>query len=176
MAILKVAQLGNPVLRRVCSAVPLETIQSAEFQQLVDNMIETMREYSGVGLAAAQVHRDVRVFVMEVASNRRYPGRSDFPLTIVVNPEVSVEGDANEDGWEGCLSIPGLRGQVRRFQAITLSAQDRNGHFFKLPLSGFPARIVQHEVDHLDGRVFLDRMDDFSKLAFEVEYQRFFAQ
>jgi peptide deformylase len=173
MAILKVAQLGNPILRQKSSEVPLDHLQSDAFQRLLEDMVETMREYGGVGLAAPQIHQNLRVFVMEVAANPRYPDRDAFPLTFVVNPRVTSHQDATEDAWEGCLSVPGIRGKVPRLERIELEAQERNGELFRRSLQGFPARVVQHEVDHLDGLIFIDRMKDLPSLSFEAEYQRF---
>lgn len=173
MAILKVAQLGNPVLRGKSSEVPLDMIQTVDFQRLIDDMIDTMREYDGVGIAAPQVHVNIRVFTMEVSSNPRYPNNPDFPLTVVVNPIVTITDDTPVDSWEGCLSVPGLRGLVSRVQALKVEGLNRHGESLSLSLQGFPARIVQHETDHLNGNVYLDRMSNFSKLAYQREYERF---
>jgi peptide deformylase len=173
MAILKVANIGNPILRRKSPDVSLEMIQNVDFQKLIDDMVETMREYDGVGLAASQVHVNLRIFTMEVTSNPRYPDEPNFPLTIVINPIVTVTNDSLINGWEGCLSIPGLRGNVPRVQALSVEGLDRFGERLHLSLEGFPARIVQHETDHLNGMVYIDKMSDLTTLSFQREYERF---
>ncbi len=173
MSILKVAQLGNPILRRNSSDVPLPMIQTPDFQKFIDDMIDTMHEYDGVGLAAPQVHVNLRVFTMEVLSNPRYPNRADYPLTIVINPVITIINSDSVGDWEGCLSIPGLRGFVPRTFSLNLKGLDRQGKAIDLSLEGFPARIAQHETDHCNGKIYLDRMPSFTKLAFQREYERF---
>lgn len=173
MAILKVAQLGNPILRDQSSEVSLEQIEGRVFQQLVDDMVSTMREYDGVGIAAPQVHVGLRVLAMEVQANLRYPSEAQYPLTVLVNPVLIKRGTEMVDGWEGCLSIPGLRGLVPRHYTVNVKALDRTGKDIELHLEGFPARIVQHEIDHLDGKVFLDRMQDLTSLTFQREFEKF---
>jgi len=173
MAILKVAQLGNPVLRSVSSEVSIDMINTSDFQRLVDDMVDTMREYDGVGLAAPQVHVGLRLFTMEVSSNPRYPNELNYPLTVIVNPTVTIIESELVDGWEGCLSIPGLRGLVPRIQALRVQGLDRYGKSIDLSLQGFPARIVQHETDHLNGNVYLDQMRNLTTLTFQREYERF---
>ena len=173
MAILKVAQLGNPVLRKQCAEITFGQLRSPEIQQLIDDMIATMREYDGVGIAAPQVHVGLRIIVMEVLANPRYPSEAKYPLTVIVNPVLLEKGIEVVDGWEGCLSIPGLRGLVPRSYAVTVRGLDRSGENIDLPLVGFPARVVQHEIDHLDGIVFLDRMQGLSTLTFQHEFEKF---
>jgi peptide deformylase len=173
MSILKVAALGNPLLRQRSSEVSVDVIQTRDFQKLIDDMVETMREYDGVGIAAPQVHVNLRVFTMEVDSNPRYPGAPAYPLTIVINPIVVITDDGTIDGWEGCLSIPGLRGKVSRAKSLTVAGLNRHGEKTELALEGFPARVVQHETDHLNGNVYLDRMIDLTSLSFQQEYDRF---
>ena len=178
MAILKVAQLGHPVLRELSQPVPRERIATPDFQRFVDDMIETMREYDGVGLAAPQVHVGLRVATIEVAGNPRYPRAGAVPLTVLVNPEIRWEEvpageEAEESDWEGCLSVPGLRGKVPRRRILQVQALDREGKPMAWRAEGFPARVVQHEVDHLDGKVYLDRMSDLSTLTHLQEYARY---
>jgi peptide deformylase len=171
-AILKVARIGHPVVRTAASPVPAEDIASAGFQRLVDEMIVTMHEYEGVGLAAPQVHVSLRVAVIEVpASDER--SHAAVPLTVLVNPVVTPLGDERVPGSEGCLSIPGLRGVVPRFARVRLEALDRDGRPYAAEASGFFARVIQHESDHLDGKVYLDRMDDLRTLSFLRELHRF---
>jgi peptide deformylase len=175
MAILKVARMGNPVLREVAKDVDPAEIATPEFQQFVDSLVQTMREYDGAGLAAPQVHVSKRVAVLEVADNPRYPDAPEVPLTVLVNPRVRPLTDERIRVWEGCLSIPELRGLVPRVARVELEAFDRGGRPLKRRFEGFPAAVVQHECDHLDGVLFLDRVEDTRTLAFLREYQRYHA-
>jgi len=170
-AILKVARIGHPVVRTAASPVPAGDIASAAFQRLLDEMIATMHEYEGVGLAAPQVHVSLRVAVIEVPASDE---RSDaaVPLMVLVNPVVAPLGEVRRTGWEGCLSIPGLRGVVPRLERVRLEALDREGHPYAAEASGFFARVIQHECDHLDGKVYLDRMEDMRSLSFLRELHR----
>ena len=172
MSILKVARMGHPVLRAKARPVDKAEFKSPVFQALVDAMIDTMFEYSGVGLAAPQVHESIRMFVAMLDSD----GRGEGDATVMINPEITVVGDQTVDGWEGCLSIPEVRGRVPRAEQIKISALDRHGQRFELELKGFPARVVQHENDHLDGVLFFDRMRSFESLTYLEEYSRFHAK
>src|SRR5919206_4894111 len=127
MAILKVARLGHPVLRQRAEPIPPAAIRSPEIQRLIDDMIETMHEYSGAGLAGNQVHTPKRIAVIEVLGNPRYPDAPHIPLTVLINPVVTALTEEMEEGWEGCLSVPDMRGQVPRFTAVRLECCDRNG-------------------------------------------------
>jgi peptide deformylase len=179
MAILKVAHMGHPVLRAKAQPIPPAEIGTPRIQQLVDDMFETMAEYSGIGLAAPQVHEGVRLFVAGVrAGNVVTPMTEDgdMPYITVINPEVvPVELDT-EAGWEGCLSIPDIRGKVERSKAIRLRAYDRRGRRIELVAHGLPARVIQHETDHLDGILFFDRMKTFETLTFMEEFRRYWAK
>lgn len=174
MAILKVAQLGHPILRRRAASVPRDTIRSRDFQRFVDDLIETMREYAGVGLAAPQVHEGLQVFAVEAQKEQEEtPG---IPLMVLVNPVVTPLGEAMGEDWEGCLSIPGLRGRVPRHREIRVEALDRRGEVLDFTATDFTARVIQHEHDHLQGIVFLDRMKSFETLTFLDEYARYWAE
>ncbi len=173
MSILKTALLGNPVLREKAREVPVEEIKTPAIQNLIDDMIETMREYDGVGLAAPQVHESKQIAVIEVHKNRRYPGKPEVPLLILVNPIFLMKSDDAIEGWEGCLSIEALRGRVPRSSRVKVRFFDRRGREETLEAEGFPAVVVQHEMDHLAGQVFLDRMRDLSTLTHLKEYERF---
>jgi peptide deformylase len=173
MAILKVARLGHPVLRKVAAPVPVSEIRLPETQRLIDDMIETMREYNGAGLAAIQVHVLKQIAVIEVLSNPRYPDAPQIPLTVLINPTVTLLTDATEEGWEGCLSVPDLRGMVPRSTEVRLEAYDRAGEPMNLVAKDFFARVIQHEADHLNGIVFLDRMKDLSTLAHLAEWSKY---
>lgn len=176
MSILKVPRLGHPVLRKPAAPVSPEEISTPEFQRLVDDMIETMREYQGVGIAGVQVHESKQVAVLEVEDNPRYPGKSAVPLTVLINPDMEPLAEDAEEDWEGCLSIPELRGRVPRYQTIRVAALSRHGQEMNFVATGFHARVIQHEVDHLRGRVFLDRMRDLSTLTYLAEYSRFWLE
>src|SRR5581483_3232096 len=158
MAVLRVARLGHPVLRRVAAPVPPEGIGAPEIQQLIDDMLETMAEYDGAGLAAPQVHVSRRVVIYGVEANPRYPDADAVPLTGLINPKITSVGQKPEEDWEGCLSVPDLRGKVPRFTRIRVEAYGRDGKPLRFAAEGFHARVVQHECDHLDGKVYLDRM------------------
>ena len=176
MAILKVARLGNPVLRKIAAPLTPREIQSPSFQKFIDDMIETMKEYDGVGLAADQVHESKQIAVLEVAENPRYPDKPNVPLTVLINPKISPLTDELEEDWEGCLSIPDIRGRVPRHKSIHVQARDRDGKPLEFIAVDFHARVIQHEWDHLNGKVYLDRMRDFSTLTFLTEFARYWMQ
>lgn len=172
MAILKVARIGHPVVRAEARRVPVSKITTPEIQRLIDDMAETMHEYDGVGLAAPQVHVGLRLAVIEVPpSDER--AQAAVPFTVLVNPVVNPLGEAKLVGFEGCLSVPDLRGQVSRYESVRLEAFDRKGRPYVVEARGFFARVIQHECDHLDGRVYLDRMTDLRTLSFIREFERF---
>jgi len=172
MAILKVARLGHPVLRRPARPVPPDEIGAPETQRLIDDMIETMREYDGAGLAANQVHTLRQVAVIEVLENPRYPDAPQVPLMVVINPVVTPLTEELEEGWEGCLSVPDMRGLVPRYAAVRLQCLDRDGQPVDLVAKEFFARVIQHEADHLNGVVYLDRMRDLSTLSHIAEWNK----
>lgn len=173
MSILKVARLGHPVLRKVTASISAEELESPSMQNFIDDMIETMKDYDGVGLAADQVFQTKQVAVLEVSENPRYPHKPRVPLTILVNPRITALSEELEDDWEGCLSIPDLRGRVPRYKSVRVQALDRHGDAVDFVAEDFHARVIQHEVDHLNGKVYLDRMRDFSTLTFLQEFARY---
>jgi peptide deformylase len=173
MAILKVCRLGHPVLRRVADPVPAAGIAQPAFQQFIDDLIETMHEYEGVGLAAPQVHISQQVAVLEVEKHPRYPDVPSVPLTVLINPRVAILAEETLEGWEGCLSIPDLRGVTPRYRELRVEAWDRHGKPLDFVARDFHARVVQHECDHLQGKVYLDRMASFETLAHLAEWQRY---
>jgi peptide deformylase len=174
MAILKVANLGNPILR--IPAEPVKSIQAPDIQRLIDDMVETMREYHGVGLAAPQVHRALQIVTIEAEQEEDAPTNLPSSPTILINPRIVPITDRLEEGWEGCLSVPNLRGKVPRYTDIEVQAQDRRGKVLRLTASDFFARVIQHEVDHLVGTVFLDRMKSLETLTFLEEFDRYWAR
>jgi peptide deformylase len=172
MSILKVARMGHPVLRMRGRPLEKGDIRDPLFQKLIDDMIETMHEYNGVGLAGPQVHESVRMFVALLDEDPD----SKTEASVIINPEITPLSAAREEGWEGCLSIPDIRGMVPRFTDISVKALDRAGRSIELRLKNFTARVVQHETDHLDGVLFFDRMTSMQSLTYLDEYSRFHAK
>ena len=170
MAILKVARMGHPVLRQKCTAIAPEAITGPEVQRLVRDMYETMAEYTGVGLAAPQVHEPVRLVIAGGETDRQ--GRPVY--RVLINPEITVRTGAGRLGmYEGCLSVPGLRGWVERPDRINVRAYDASGAKLDFDLDGYPAVVVQHECDHLDGVLYVDRIEDKARFGFEEEANRY---
>ena len=173
MTVRLVTTLGDPVLREQSRPVDPGELESEVMQSLVDDLIETMRHYRGAGLAAPQVMAPVRVVAIEVNANPRYPYKPDIPLTVLVNPEIEALDDELFDNYEGCLSVPGLRGVTQRLVQIGVRALDRHGRLFEREVRGLSAVTYQHEVDHLDGRLFVDLVNDTSTLATWEQFERF---
>lgn len=172
MAIRKIATLGHPVLREVARKLTRDELASPKVQAFIDDLVETMHDANGAGLAANQVHEPIRICAVEVRNNPRYPYKPNFPLTILVNPEVTPTTDDTFLNYEGCLSVPNLRGEVRRFTGVHVRAWDRHGKDVELDVKGLTAGTFQHEVDHLDGKVFLDRVEDTRSLATWADFER----
>jgi peptide deformylase len=168
--LLEIVRLGHPVLRSVAEEVPEDWFGSGRLADLGRDMVRTMIEEQGVGLAAPQVADSLRLFTYWVPESEEHP---EIAPAILVNPEVRAIGDEVEEGWEGCLSIPGLRGLVPRFRRVKVKARTVDGSPVSLTADGFHARVIQHEYDHLDGVVFLDRMTSTHSLAFEPEWERY---
>ena len=174
MAILKVARMGHPVLRAKARPLQASEIRSAEVQRLIDDMFDTMHEYQGIGLAAPQVHVSVRLFVAGMPLDPGEEADADHvPEMALINPEITVVGRDTAEDWEGCLSIPDIRGRVPRARQIVVKAYDRTGKRIEIKAANFTARVMQHETDHLDGVLFFDRMKSFESLAFIEEFQRY---
>ena len=173
MSILKVARMGHPVLRTPARPLERAEIKSAAIQKLIDNMIETMVEYRGVGLAGAAGPRSAAP--VRRASSMRHDDDDAEPIAII-NPEITIVDSEVVEDWEGCLSIPDIRGRVPRAREIKVRALDRHGERIELRARDFPARVVQHETDHLDGVLFFDRMRSFESLTFLDEYARYWTK
>ena len=173
MSILKVARMGHPVLRTKARPLEKAEVRSAAIQKLIDDMLDTMAEYHGVGLAAPQVHEGLRVFVASLSAGEDAEPAEPY---VVINPEIAVVGSDIVEDWEGCLSIPDVRGRVPRAREIKLRALDRHGERIQLSAHDFAARVIQHETDHLDGVLFFDRMRSFESLTFLDEYARYWAK
>jgi len=172
MAIRKIAQIGHPVLRQVARQLTREELASPAIQGFIDDLIETMRDANGAGLAAIQVYTPIAICAIEVKDNPRYPYKPNIPLTILVNPVIEPVGDEFFDNYEGCLSVPNLRGMVPRHARIKVTAWDRHGQPIEREVAGVTAGTYQHEVDHLLGKVFLDRVVDSTTLATWTEFDR----
>lgn len=173
MAILKVARLGTPVLRKLAEPVPLEGISAPAVQGFIDDLIETMCEYDGVGLAAPQVYVSQQIVVFQVIDNPRYPEAASVPLTVLINPKITPLTQEIVEDWEGCLSVPDLRGKVPRHTRVRVEGYDRAGKKLDFTATDFHARVVQHECDHLIGKVYLDRMRSMASLSFVREFARY---
>jgi len=170
MATLPIAKIGNPVLRQVSAPIDPDTIHSRGFQQFIDDMFETMVENDGIGLAAPQVSRSEQLVVMHCS------GEDGFPETVLINPKIVFYGPQQVDMWEGCLSVDGLRGKVTRPSMVRVQYLDRDGNPQDLEASGLYGVCIQHEMDHLLGKVFLDRMTDMSTLTQLQEFETYWKQ
>ena len=169
MSILKVARLGHPVLRQKASDVEVKDIKAGKFRTLIDDMVETMHAYEGVGLAGPQVHLPLRIFVFEVqerVAKRR--GVKSVGVGAIFNATYEGIGDEKITDWEGCLSVPFLGGETPRFKRVRLRGFDHDGDPVELETDDFTARIFQHEIDHTDGHVYLDRMPDLKTLGYTI--------
>lgn len=173
MAILKVARMGHPVLRQKCAPIDPQKITGPEVQGLIRDMFETMVEYNGVGLAAPQVHQPVQLVIAGGEADDE--GRPRF--RVLINPTVTVlDAESRLGMYEGCLSVPGLRGWVERPSSVKVEAYNEKGAKIDFTLEGFPAVVIQHECDHLDGVLYVDRIEDMTRFAFEQEADRFHDQ
>ena len=174
MALLKIARLGHPKIRHGSKLVSPYEVKSPDFQKFIQDLVETMRAAHGVGIAAPQVQVSRQVIAIEVSpDNPRYPDQLAVPLTVLVNPKIVEHVEETESGWEGCLSVPDLLGRGPRWTRVKVQALDRHGQELEFDVQGFYARVIQHEVDHLQGQVFLDRLSDLSTLTYLREYEQY---
>ena len=173
MTVRDIATVGHPVLREPTRVLTLDELASPEMQHLIDDMIATMRHANGAGIAANQVHESVRIAVIEVNDNPRYPYKPRIPLTVLVNPVLDLIGDETVEINEGCLSVPNLRGNVFRHVTIGARYLDRHGVAHDEVKRGLTAGTFQHECDHLDGKLFLDRVVDTTTLTTWEQFERF---
>jgi peptide deformylase len=160
----EVLRMGDPRLWQ--KSLPVTRFDTPELNQLLQDMRETMAHLSGAGLAAPQIGVQLRVVIFGVTSNPRYPEVEEVPDTVLINPELQPLSDEMEDGWEGCLSVPGMRGWVPRWKKLRYAGYDEHGKRFQRNVEGFHARVVQHEVDHLDGVLYPMRIRDFTRFGF----------
>jgi peptide deformylase len=172
MTILAIAQIGAPVLRQQAREVTRDEIATPEFQKFVDDLIETMHDANGAGLAAIQVYNPIRVCAIEVGDNPRYPYKPKIPLTVLVNPVLTPLSNERFDNYEGCLSVPDMRGVVSRYAEMRVTAWDRHGNPIDREIRGITAGTFQHEVDHLDATLFIDRVTDTRTLCTWKEFAR----
>ncbi|MCE9572256.1 MAG: peptide deformylase [Deltaproteobacteria bacterium] len=172
MAIRKIAQIGHPVLRQRARELTREELAAPGTQQFIDDLIETMRDADGAGLAAIQVYEPIRIAAIEVRNNPRYPYKPPIPLTVLVNPVLTPVDDEEFNNYEGCLSVPNLRGMVKRRVHVRVQAWDRHGNAIDEIVHGLKAGTYQHEVDHLDGKIFVDRVTDPTTLTTWTEFER----
>lgn len=174
MAVRKIIRMGHPLLRQPARPLAPDEIGSDALHGLVADMIDTLHDYGGIGLAAPQVGEPIRLAIVELAGGpSRYGELPRVPLTAFVNPEIEVLDPATAGYWEGCLSVPGLRGFVERPQHIRVTALDLAGKRMEMTFQGFPATVFQHEFDHLDGTLYVDRITDSTRLVFEEEFERY---
>lgn len=171
MAILKIARMGHPVL--LTRAADVADPTAPEIARLIENMTETLEDAGGVGLAAPQVHESLRLFIYKVPGERAEAGETEIALRAVLNPVITPVGERVVMGWEGCLSIPGLRAAVPRYESVRLRGLDATGAKLDEEITGFHARVVQHEADHLDGIMYPMRMADFRYFGFTEEVTKF---
>jgi peptide deformylase len=176
VTLLKIAHIGNPVLRERARELGRDELLAAETQRFIDDLVETMRDANGAGIAATQVHEGIRIFAVEVKDNPRYPYKPNIPLTILVNPVVEPLTTDTFENYEGCLSVPNLRGVVERFTEVRLTGWDREGNPVDRRIKGLTAGTFQHEADHLDGVLFVDRVKDPRTLCTWAEFDRYHKQ
>ena len=167
MAIKSVVKMGNPKLAE--PSLPVSDFSDPQLQDIVRDMLDTMQKEGGVGIAAPQIGYNVRIIMFGFESNPRYPEESSVPFTVLINPDIQVLGTDMDEGWEGCLSVPGLRGLVPRYSNITYTGYDLNNQRIERSAEGFHARVVQHECDHLDGLLYPRRIKDLRNFGYEDE-------
>jgi peptide deformylase len=166
MAIREVLKMGDERLLRIAKPVPVNDISSVEIQTLIADLFETMRAVNGAGLAAPQVGEELQIVIFGFDHNPRYPQAPAVPETVLINPVITPLDEKKEEGWEGCLSVPGIRASVPRFERIRYQGFDQHGNPIDREVDGFHARVVQHECDHLIGKLFPMRVEDFSKFGY----------
>jgi len=173
MAIRRIIRMGHPLLREVARPLTDDEIGSADIEKLIADMVDTLHDYGGIGLAAPQIGESVRLAIIEIPGGAtRYGELAPMSLGVFINPTIEVIDPAESGYWEGCLSVPGLRGFVERPQHIKVSYTSEKVEAHALELEGFSATVFQHEFDHVDGKLYLDRITDTRMLAFEKEYER----
>ena len=174
---LNIAQIGHPILRNKTKDIPINDIKSTNTQKIIEKMIKTMRKHNGAGLAANQIYEPIRICIIEVLDNPRYKHLNSIPLKILINPKVIIKKDtATFNSYEGCLSVPNLRGKVRRYNSINVTYYTMDAKKITENIKGLESIVYQHEIDHLDGYLFTDKVEDNSTLVTYENYQKYYEE
>ena len=174
---LNIAQIGHPILRNKTKDIPINDIKSTNTQKIIEKMIKTMRKHNGAGLAANQIYEPIRICIIEVLDNPRYKHLNTIPLKILINPKVIIKKDtATFNSYEGCLSVPNLRGKVRRYNSINVTYYTMDAKKITENIKGLESIVYQHEIDHLDGYLFTDKVEDNSTLVTYENYQKYYEE
>ena len=174
---LNIAQIGHPILRNKTKEIPINDIKSDNTQKIIEKMIKTMRKHNGAGLAANQIYEPIRICIIEVLDNPRYKHLNAIPLKILINPRVIIKKDtATFNSYEGCLSVPNLRGKVRRYNSINVTYYTMDAKKITENIKGLESIVYQHEIDHLDGYLFTDKVEDNSTLVTYENYQKYYEE
>jgi peptide deformylase len=174
MSIRKVARMGHPVLREKAKPIHPKDIQTREIKELIQDLIDTMEEYGGIGIAAPQIHESKSISIIRMdTGSKTYQDENGEPISVFINPEIKVADSQTQEFWEGCLSVPGLRGLVTRPRKVVVEYLDEKGEEQEITVDEFAATVIQHELDHLIGKLYVDRIEDKTKLAFEEEYMKY---
>ena len=172
-----IAQIGHPILRNKTKDIPINEIKSENTQKIIEKMIKTMRKHNGAGLAANQIYEPIRICIIEVLDNPRYKHLNTIPLKVLINPKVIIKKDtATFNSYEGCLSVPNLRGKVKRYNTISVTYYTKNAKKITEDLKGLESIVYQHEIDHLDGYLFTDKVEDNSTLVTYENYQKYYEE
>lgn len=174
---LNIAQIGHPILRNKTKDIPINDIKSDNTKKIIEKMIKTMRKHNGAGLAANQIYEPIRICIIEVLDNPRYKHLNTIPLKILINPKVIIKKDtATFNSYEGCLSVPNLRGKVRRYNSINVTYYTMDAKKVTENIKGLESIVYQHEIDHLDGYLFTDKVEDNSTLVTYENYQKYYEE
>jgi peptide deformylase len=168
-----ICRMGNPILRKRTEIITKEFFLSDSFDQLLRDMLDSMKHYGGIGIAAPQIGVDLQVAIIQLEESNRYGEEVNLPLTAFINPEIEILNPEEQGFWEGCLSVPGLRGFVERPKKIKVNYLDRKGNQQELVAEGFLATVLQHELDHLSGILYIDRIKDPKLLSYQEEFEQF---
>ena len=172
-----IAQIGHPILRNKTKDIPIDEIKSESTQKIIEKMIKTMRKHNGAGLAANQIYEPVRICVIEVLDNPRYKHLNTIPLKVLINPKVIIKKDsATFNSYEGCLSVPNLRGKVKRYNTINVTYYNMDAKKITEDIKGLESIVYQHEIDHLHGFLFTDKVEDNSTLVTYENYQKYYEE
>ena len=174
---LNIAQIGHPILRNKTKDIPINDIKSDNTQKIIEKMIKTMRKHNGAGLAANQIYEPIRICIIEVLDNPRYKHLNTIPLKVLINPKVIIKKDtATFNSYEGCLSVPNLRGKVKRYNTINVTYYTMDAQKITEDIKGIESIVYQHEIDHLDGYLFTDKVEDNSTLVTYENYQKYYEE